>query len=79
MDCWAAGLYLVPPRRPGGHPGRARRPSFAELLLARCLELGADVVIPTVDAELRPLAAARRTFEQAGIALMLPPARRARR
>lgn len=72
-DPWAAGLYLVPPASRAVIPG-GLAPEFAELLLARCLELGADVVIPTVDAELRPLAAARRVFEQAGISLMLPPA-----
>ena len=72
-DCWAAGLYLVPrAARALIPPGPS--PEFTELLLARCMELGADVVIPTVDAELRPLAAARRTFEQAGVRLMLPPA-----
>ncbi len=73
MDSWAAGLYLVPPAARTVIPAWLA-PEFTELLLARCLELGADVVIPTVDAELRPLAAARRTFEQAGVALMLPPA-----
>jgi carbamoyl-phosphate synthase large subunit len=73
MDCWAAGLYLVPPAARTMIPA-GLAPEFCELLLARCLELGADVVIPTVDAELRPLAAARRTFEQAGVRLMLPSA-----
>src|SRR2546429_2965400 len=73
MDPWAAGLYLVPLASRAVIPA-GLAPEFAELLLARCLELGADVVIPTVDAELRPLAAARRMFEQAGIMLMLPPA-----
>jgi carbamoyl-phosphate synthase large subunit len=72
MDGWAAGLYLVPSADraiipAGGAPG------FARAVLARCRELGADVVIPTVDSELRPLAAARADFERAGIALMLPP------
>src|SRR5690349_3776585 len=72
-DPWAAGLYLVPPASRSVIPA-GLAPEFAELLLARCLELGADVVIPTVDVELRPLAAARRMFEQAGIRLMLPSA-----
>jgi carbamoyl-phosphate synthase large subunit len=74
MDCWAAGLYLVPPAARAVIPS-GKSPEFAELLLARCLELGADVVIPTVDSELRPLAAARQAFEQAGVALMLAPDR----
>lgn len=73
-DCWAAGLYLVPSAdRLVIPPGQA--PEFAAELLARCRDLGATVVIPTVDAELRPLAAARRSFEDAGIALMLPSER----
>ena len=74
MDGWAAGLYLVPAADrtvipAGGAPG------FAATVLARCRELGADIVIPTVDSELQPLAAARPEFERAGVALMLPPAR----
>ncbi len=73
MDCWAAGLYLVPQASRAVIPA-GLAPEFCELLLARCLALGADVVIPTVDAELRPLAAARPAFEQAGVRLMLPPA-----
>jgi carbamoyl-phosphate synthase large subunit len=74
MDGWAAGLYLVPAADrvvipAGGDPG------FARAMLACCADLGADVVIPTVDSELRPLDAARAEFERAGVALMLPPAR----
>jgi carbamoyl-phosphate synthase large subunit len=74
MDGWAAGLYLVPPADRTIIPAGAA-PGFARALLARCQELGADIVIPTVDSELRPLAAARHEFEQAGVALMLPPDR----
>jgi carbamoyl-phosphate synthase large subunit len=72
MDGWAAGLYLVPSAARAVIPAGAT-PEFAELLLARCLELGADIVIPTVDSELRPLAAARTAFAQAGVQLMLAP------
>jgi carbamoyl-phosphate synthase large subunit len=74
MDCWAAGLYLVPPAARAVIPA-GLAPEFAELLLARCLAMGADVVIPTVDSELRPLAAARPAFAQAGVRLMLSPER----
>ena len=49
-------------------------PDFADVLLTRCLALGVDVVLPTVDAELRPLARAREEFAAAGIALLLAPA-----
>ena len=74
MDCWAAGLYLVPPAARAVIPS-GLAPGFAESLLARCLAMGADVVIPTVDSELRPLAAARPEFERAGVQLMLSPDR----
>ncbi|HUZ25580.1 MAG TPA: ATP-grasp domain-containing protein [Streptosporangiaceae bacterium] len=73
-DGWAAGLYLVPPAARAVIPAGAA-PEFAELLLARCLQLGVDVVIPTVDSELMPLAAARAAFAQAGVQLMLAPER----
>jgi len=74
MDGWAAGLYLVPgSARVVIPPGDA--PEFADVLLDRCLRLGIGFVVPTVDAELRPLAAARTVFEDAGVRLMLPPAR----
>jgi carbamoyl-phosphate synthase large subunit len=74
MDGWAAGLYLVPPAARAVIPAGAA-PEFAEALLARCLKMGADVVIPTVDSELRPLAAARAAFARAGVQLMLAPER----
>ncbi len=70
MDPWAAGLYLVPPADrllvpPGADP------EFAGALLARCLAADVDVVVPTVDAEMRPLAAIRDGFTASGITLML--------
>jgi carbamoyl-phosphate synthase large subunit len=73
MDPWAAGLYLVPPAARTLIPAGAA-PGFADALLARCLMLGVDVILPTVDAELRPLAYARETFRAAGIDLLLAPA-----
>jgi carbamoyl-phosphate synthase large subunit len=73
MDPWAAGLYLVPPGARTLIPAGAA-PDFTDVLLARCLALGVDVVLPTVDAELRPLARARETFADAGIDLLLAPA-----
>lgn len=68
MDPWAAGLYLVADRTliPAG-----AAPGFADAVLARCREMAVDAVIPTVDAELRPLALARPAFAAAGIGLML--------
>ncbi len=73
MDPWAAGLYLVPPWARTLIPAGAA-PGFADALLTRCLTLGVDVVLPTVDAELRPLAYAREAFAAAGIDLLLAPA-----
>ena len=61
MDPWAAGLYLVPAGARTLIPAGAA-PDFADALLTRCLALGVDVILPTVDAELRPLAHARETF-----------------
>jgi carbamoyl-phosphate synthase large subunit len=73
MDPWAAGLYLVPERSRTLLPAGAA-PEFTEVLLDRCLTLGADVVLPTVDAELRPLAASRSRFLASDIDLLLAPA-----
>jgi carbamoyl-phosphate synthase large subunit len=73
MDPWAAGLYLLPPASRTLVPAGAA-PEFAAVLLARCRELGVHVVLPTVDAELRPLAGARATFRAHGIELLLAPA-----
>jgi carbamoyl-phosphate synthase large subunit len=71
MDPWAAGLYLTPERTlvPAG-----AAPDFTAVLLDRCRTLGVDVVLPTVDAELQPLARAREEFAAAGVALLLAPA-----
>jgi carbamoyl-phosphate synthase large subunit len=72
MDPWAAGLYLVPSGARTLIPAGAA-PDFTDVLLARCLALGVDVILPTVDDELRPLARARETFAAAGIDLLLAP------
>lgn len=73
MDPWAAGLYLVPPAARTLIPAGAD-PDFTDVLLARCHTLGVNVVLPTVDAELRPLARARPLYAAAGIDLLLAPA-----
>ena len=74
MDPWAAGLYLVPPGQRTLIPA-GLDPGFVDVVLARCIAMGADVVIPTVDAELRPLGDARTKFAEAGIDLLLAPER----
>jgi carbamoyl-phosphate synthase large subunit len=72
IDPYAAGLYLVGADRrvilPRGDDER-----FAGLLLAWCEREAVDVVVPTVDGELIPLAARRAQFEAAGVRLVLAP------
>jgi carbamoyl-phosphate synthase large subunit len=72
LDPWAAGLYLVPPQDRTLVPAGSD-PAFVATLFERCLDLGADVVVPTVDTELRPVAQARAKFADAGIEAMLAP------
>ncbi|HEY8046838.1 MAG TPA: ATP-grasp domain-containing protein [Streptosporangiaceae bacterium] len=74
MDAWAAGLYLLPPDARTLIPA-GLDPDFAPAVLARCVALGVHVLIPTVDAEMRPLAQARDEYAAAGIELMLAPER----
>jgi carbamoyl-phosphate synthase large subunit len=73
MDPWAAGLYLVPSWARTLIPAGAA-PEFTDVVLAKCFALGVDVILPTVDAELRPLARARPRFSAAGVDLLLAPA-----
>ena len=62
IDPYAAGLYLVAADRRFLLP-RGDDPRFASDLLARCSREGIDVVVPTVDTELLPLARMRTQFE----------------
>ncbi|MEM9068567.1 MAG: ATP-grasp domain-containing protein [Myxococcota bacterium] len=70
IDPHAAGLYLVPEGCRALLP-RGDDPNFGRALLELARRTNADVVIPTVDAELLPAAQLRREF--AG-ALLLAPA-----
>jgi carbamoyl-phosphate synthase large subunit len=72
IDPYAAGLYLVGPERRVILP-RGDDPSFAETLLAVCEREAIDVLVPTVDSELIPLAACRARYAQAGVRLVLAP------
>jgi carbamoyl-phosphate synthase large subunit len=72
IDPYAAGLYLVAPDRRVILP-RGEDEHFASMLLAWCEREAVDVVVPTVDSELIPLAACRTQFEQAGVRLVLAP------
>jgi carbamoyl-phosphate synthase large subunit len=70
IDPYAAGLYLVDAERRWLLP-RGDDPRFAGDLLARCRQEAVDVVIPTVDSELLPLARRRDEFAAAGVTLVL--------
>src|SRR5262249_48873889 len=70
IDPFAAGLYLVDADRRFLVP-RGADPRFAPDLLARCAREGIDVVVPTVDTELLPLARMREEFLDAGVVLVL--------
>jgi carbamoyl-phosphate synthase large subunit len=72
MDPWASGLYLVGPEARTLIPA-GLAPGFAQAVLARCVAMHVDVLIPTVDAELRPLGRARADFTRAGIEILLAP------
>lgn len=66
MDDCASGLYLVPADHRLLLP-RGDSPDFVPLLLKECQQRGIELLIPTVDAELLPLALARESFTRAGV------------
>ncbi|MFC8720662.1 ATP-grasp domain-containing protein [Kitasatospora sp. NPDC057198] len=73
IDPNGAGLYLVPSARrmllpPGAHPG------FPDALLRLCRRHAIDVLVPTVDAELLPLASRLPDFAAAGVRVLVSPA-----
>jgi carbamoyl-phosphate synthase large subunit len=70
VDPFAAGLYLVPEAQRVILP-RGDRGDFAAQVLTCCRDNGIDAVVPTVDAELLPLAHSRAWFERAGVRLVL--------
>src|SRR5215468_12208936 len=72
MDPLAAGLYLVPPERRLIIP-RGDAPELVPALHRACRERGIEALLPTVDAELVPVAMARDRFEADGIALPISP------
>lgn len=73
IDPFAAGLYLVPPERRIMVP-RGDSPHFVGAVMDACREHAIDVLVPTVDSELLPVAEARAEFEAAGVALVNPSA-----
>lgn len=70
IDPYAAGLYLVPEPQRAILP-RGDDPAFAERIFELCEREAVDVVVPTVDSELLPLARERERFADAGVALVL--------
>ena len=73
IDPFAAGLYLVAPGRRVMLP-RGDSPRFVPAVMDVCREHAIDVLVPTVDSELLPVAEARGEFEAAGVALVNPSA-----
>lgn len=72
MDPYAAGLYLVPSERRLIVPAGAD-PAFVPHVLDYCRREGIDVLVPTVDSELLPVARAKSDFAAAGVRLLLAP------
>ena len=72
MDPLASGLYLVPPDRRLIIP-RGDDPRLIDVLHRECQTRHIDALLPTVDAELAPLAAVRERFESIGIQLPISP------
>ena len=70
IDPHAAGLHLVD----ADHRFLAKRaddPDFVDHLFDACVAAQADLVVPTVDAELLPMAAAVDRFEAAGMKVLI--------
>jgi carbamoyl-phosphate synthase large subunit len=73
IDPYAAGLYLLDATRRSILP-RGDDPRFSDDVLARCEREAIDVLVPTVDSELLPLARRRDDFAAAGVTLVLASA-----
>lgn len=69
-DVYGAGLYLVPEDR-RWLVRRGSDPCFVDEILARCGAEQVDVLVPTVDTELLPLARRRDDFSACGTRLLL--------
>jgi carbamoyl-phosphate synthase large subunit len=72
IDPVASGLYLVPADRRVMLP-RGDAPGFATTVREVCHRLQIDVLVPTVDTELLPLAGVRLQLAAAGTALLAAP------
>jgi carbamoyl-phosphate synthase large subunit len=74
IDPHAPGLYLVDADHRILVP-RGDDPGFAVAILEACREHGVDIVVPTVDSELVPMAESRDEFEAAGVSVLVAPTR----
>jgi carbamoyl-phosphate synthase large subunit len=72
MDPLAAGLYLVPPERRLIIP-RGDSPELVPALLEACQLHRIEALLPTVDAELAPVAAEHARFAAIGVQLPISP------
>ena len=72
MDTLSSGLYLVPAKQRLQLPAGDSE-SYAEKLLALCVQHEIDLLIPTVDVELVPIASRQDAFESAGIKVLISP------
>lgn len=72
IDPLAAGLFLVPPDRRHIIP-RGDAPELIPALLRLCEDRSVEALLPTVDAELAPVAAERDRFSAIGVALPISP------
>ncbi len=70
IDAHAVGLYLVPEERRLLLP-RGDDPAFARTVADLCEELAIDVLIPTVDSELLPIARISHEIEARGTRIVL--------
>jgi carbamoyl-phosphate synthase large subunit len=73
LDGYAAGLYLVEPGRRFLVPA-GLAPDFVPEVLRLCRLEGIDVVVPTVDSELPPLASRRAEFAALGVRIAVTSA-----
>lgn len=69
-DGLAPGFLLSSPNRRAIVP-RGDAPDYVDRLLPEAVDMGVDVIVPTVDAELVPIAQQRHRFARAGIELLL--------
>jgi carbamoyl-phosphate synthase large subunit len=70
IDPYAAGLQLVAAEDRALLP-RGDDPRFVDAVFGLCTESGVDVLVPTVDSELLPLAHERERYAEAGVRLVL--------